>query len=120
MPFGVCNGPAYFQAWVDRIFHDLVNQGLIIFFNDGCIYADTEEELTKLTKEVFRRLRENGLFVNLNKCEFHVQEISFLGFIIRNGRIIMDPERVAAVLNWLTPTTLKQVQEFLGFCNFYR
>jgi hypothetical protein len=54
------------------------------------------------------------------KCEFELQELEYLGLIIQPGEVAMDPGKVAAVENWKEPETLKQVQAFLGFANFYR
>ena len=69
---------------------------------------------------VLQRLLENQLFVKAEKCEFHASEVTFLGFIIRAGRILMDPTKVKAVADWPIPTTRKRLQQFLGFANFYR
>lgn len=58
--------------------------------------------------------------MKLKKSEFHVSTVSFLGFIVSNGSIQMDPGKTHAVLNWPQPGSVKQVQRFLGFANFYR
>ena len=63
---------------------------------------------------------ENRLLVKAEKCEFHVPSVAFLGFIISQGRVEMDPGKVTAVTDWPTPTNRKQLQRFLGFANFYR
>ena len=65
-------------------------------------------------------LLRNHLFIKPEKCEFHVREVSFLGFIISEGRIQMDPKKVQAVWDWPTPRSIKETQSFLGFANFYR
>ncbi len=54
------------------------------------------------------------------KCEFHVTQAQFLGFIITPGHVEMEPKKVEAVLNWPIPATVKEVQRFIGFANFYR
>jgi transposase InsO family protein len=66
------------------------------------------------------RLQDAGLQVDLKKCEFHVTRTKYLGFIITTEGIEVDPEKVAAVVNWKAPCNVRGVQSFLGFCNFYR
>ena len=65
-------------------------------------------------------LLANHLFAKAEKCEFHVSSITFLGFIVSEDNIQMDPTKVSAVTGWPTPSTRKQLQQFLGFANFYR
>ncbi|KAI5616005.1 hypothetical protein C0J50_10706, partial [Silurus asotus] len=63
---------------------------------------------------------QNGLYVKTEKCEFHVSSTSFLGFTLAAGSISMDPARIRAVKEWLTPSSRKKLQRFLGFSNFFR
>jgi hypothetical protein len=88
--------------------------------DDILIYADTEEELERLTQKVLKKLRANDLFLKPEKCAFARQEIDYLGFIIREGLIKMDPAKLAGLRDWPIPKTVKQVRSFLGFGNFYR
>ena len=60
-----------------------------------------------------------GLYVKPEKCEFDTEKTSFLGFIIRQNGIKMDPEQVSAIIDWETPTTIRDVQCFLALANFY-
>ena len=69
---------------------------------------------------MLQRLLENRLYVKAEKCEFHVPSISFLGYIISQGQIEMDPAKVSAVAEWPSPPTRKRLQQFLGFAHFYR
>lgn len=73
-----------------------------------------------MSARFLERLLKNHLFVKPEKCEFHASEISFLGFIIKQGSIQMDPKKTRAVLEWPRPKSVKEVQWFLGFANFYR
>ncbi|XP_061558114.1 uncharacterized protein LOC133415763 [Phycodurus eques] len=70
--------------------------------------------------QVLQRLLENKLFVKAEKCAFHVPKTTFLGYVIAEGQLQMDPAKVAAVTEWPTPSTRKERQRFLGFTNFYR
>ena len=78
------------------------------------------EEHRVHVRQVLQRLLENRLYVKAQKCEFHVPSISFLGYIIGQGQIEMDPSKVSAVAEWPSPATRKRLQQFLGFANFYR
>ncbi len=71
-------------------------------------------------RQVLQRLLENKLYVKAEKCEFHVSSVSFLGYIIEGGQVKTDPKKIQAVAAWPTPTSVKQLQRFLGFANFYR
>lgn len=60
------------------------------------------------------------MYVKAEKCEFHMSSITFLGHIIKSGQIEADPQKIQAVAEWPIPTSVKQLQRFLGFTNFYR
>ena len=106
---------------MDDIFKDQIRIFVLIYFNDILIYSEHEEEHPKHVKTVLDILRKNNLFVNPAKCSFHVKTIDFLGYIVTAGEgIKMNPEKIKAVTDWKEPKTLKQVQSFLGFANFYR
>ncbi|XP_072891519.1 uncharacterized protein [Hemitrygon akajei] len=80
----------------------------------------SSEEHTHHVHQVLQRLLENKLFVNAEKCKFHARSVSLLEYIIEGGQLRADPEKIRAVAEWPNPTTLKQLQRFLGFANFYR
>src|SRR5437773_10213438 len=67
-----------------------------------------------------KKLLEHGLFVKLEKCQFSVQEISFLGFVISPQGISMDSDRISTISEWPVPRSVTDIQVFLGFANFYR
>ena len=120
MPLGLCNAPAVFQRMMNTIFYDMLDLGVIIYLDDILIYGETEEEVTRLTLEVLKRLREHKLYVKPGKCRFKVQRVEFLGVIVTPGTIEMDPGKLDAIKEWPVPTKVKEMQSFLGFCNFYR
>ena len=121
MFFGLCNSPATFQHMMDNIFIVQTAKGwMIIYMDDMLIFAETKEELTERTLEVLQLLRENDLYLKPQKCKFYVTRVEFLGFIIEDGKMIMDPIKLAGIADWPAPTTLRQLRSFLGFGNFYR
>jgi len=77
------------------------------------------KEHKEQVRKVLQKLKEAGLFIKPEKCEFSVTKTTFLGFIISEEGIEIDPEKVNAVLNWEAPKSVKDIQCFLGFANFY-
>ena len=120
MPFGLTNAPAVFQALVNDVLRDFLNRSVFVYLDDILIFSQTMEEHTQHVQQVLQRLLENKLFVKVEKCKFHVDSVDFLGYIIEQGQVRTDPEKVQAVAQWPKPSTRKQLQRFLGFANFYR
>jgi hypothetical protein len=84
------------------------------------IYSDTLEEHQVHVEKVLEALQRNGVLVKPEKCEFHTQSTTYLGLIIKPNGIKIDPSKVDTVKNWTVPKTVKDVQAFLVFANFYR
>ena len=121
MFFGMCNSPATFQAMMDNIFEDLIKEGIvIIYMDDMFLSAKTKEQLRENTRRVLQRIMENDLYLKLKKCEFCKEKIEWLGMVIEEGKITMDPGKLKGIQDWPAPTMVKQVRGFLGFGNFYR
>ncbi len=91
-----------------------------IYLDDILIFLKTLDAHREIVKRVLQRLRENKLFLKAEKCEFEVLEMEYLGVIISEDSIRMDPIKVAGITEWPTPTKKKELQSFLGFTNFYR
>ena len=120
MPFGLSNAPAVFQTLVNDVLRDMLNQFVFVYLDDILIFSPDEETHVEHVRRVLKRLLSNHLFAKAEKCEFHVSSVTFLGFIVSEDNIQMDPTKVSAVTGWPTPSTRKQLQQFLGFANFYR
>jgi hypothetical protein len=120
VPFGLTNAPACFQRFVNGVFFDYLDKFMTAYIDDLLIYSRTLKEHKQHVRMVLERLRSAGLQASIRKCEFAVQRTKYLGFIITTEGIEVDPEKVAVIANWKIPTTVKGVQSFLGFGNFYR
>ena len=121
MYFGLTNSSIAFQAIMNDLFRDLINQGnTATFINNILVATDIEEGHNKLVEEVLRRLEENNLFVKLEKCKWKVRELEFLGVVISPKGVEMQKEKVEGVLSWPAPRNVKEVQKFLGLANYYR
>jgi hypothetical protein len=93
---------------------------VIIYMDDILIFARNQEDLEWYTKLVLQQLRENDLFLKALKCKFNETRIEYLGMIVEEGKISMDPIKLGGIWDWPVPTTVKQTRSFLGFKNFYR
>ena len=120
LPFGLTNGPSNYQHYMNDVLFDFINKFVQAYLDDILIYSKTKKEHTTHVRLVLAKLREAGLQVDIEKCQFYVQETAFLGVILSTDGLKMDPKKVQAVTDWPVPRTLKQVQGFIGFCNFYR
>jgi hypothetical protein len=121
MFFGLCNSPATFQAMMNDLFRDMIDEGwLVIYMDDILIASNDLEEHRRRTRMVVNRLHDNDLFLKLEKCYFEVPKVEFLGLIIQDGELAMDPAKLKGIADWPAPTTVKGVRAFLGFGNFYR
>ncbi len=120
MPFGLANSPSVFQAFMNDIFRDMLNRWVIVYIDDILIYSNTQEEHVRHVRAVLKRLLQHQLYVKAEKCEFHQTSTSFLGYVISQDGVSMDDKKVQAVLDWPQPQTVKELQRFLGFANFYR
>ncbi|KAI0991812.1 hypothetical protein K3495_g16375, partial [Podosphaera aphanis] len=119
MPFGLANSPPTWQSFIDHIFRD-VNEGIVSYVDDFLIYAQSKQELHQRTVNTLKRLIQNNLYCKLSKCAFELDEVDFLGFVISKGGLKISPTRISTITEWPVPQNLQQVQQFLGFTNFYR
>uniref|UniRef100_A0A8C2GGE5 Gypsy retrotransposon integrase-like protein 1 n=2 Tax=Cyprinus carpio TaxID=7962 RepID=A0A8C2GGE5_CYPCA len=120
MPFGLCNAPATFQRLMQAIMSDLVFQIVLIYLDDLLVYSSTFHEHLVRLETVFKRLRETGLKVKIEKCHFLQAEVRFLGHQVSAQGVSTDPDKISAVREWPVPSTLKELRSFLGFCSYYR
>ncbi|KAK3545138.1 hypothetical protein QTP70_001438 [Hemibagrus guttatus] len=120
MPFGLTNAPAVFQALINGVFRDLLGRGVIVYIDDILVYSTSMEDHIRQVREILASLQRHHLFVKLEKCEFHWTTVTFLGYVISPRGVEMDTNKVRAVLEWPAPATIKELQWFLGFANFYR
>ena len=121
MFFRMINLPAIFQAIMNEILRDLINEEKVaVFVDDMLVGIETEEEYDKIVEEILRRLEENDLYIKLEKCVWKVRKIGFLGVVIEPKGIEMEEEKVNRVLSWPEPKNIKDVRKFLGLANYYR
>lgn len=118
MPFGLVSAPATFQTMMNGVLHDL--EFVRVYIDDILIYSRTMDDHRRHVKTVLQRLREAGLTLRGKKCAFGKSEVQYLGHIFNGKGMSPDPRKTAAISNWITPKTIKEVQGFLGLTNYYR
>jgi len=98
-----------------------INQGrhVVVYLDNILIYATTITELVYWTHKVFQLLLKLDLYLRPTKCSFNQTSVEYLGLIISEGELHMDPVKLKAVQDWPKPKKVKDIQQFLGFCNFY-
>ena len=120
MFFGLTNLPATFQTMMNDIFQEEIAEGwVIIYMDDILVFSKNEKDHEKHIGQILQKLREHELSLKLEKCWFSKKEIEFLGLIISEDSITMDKGKVEAIRNWPEPMNKKELQQFLGFINFY-
>ncbi|CEL63537.1 hypothetical protein RSOLAG1IB_10838 [Rhizoctonia solani AG-1 IB] len=120
MPLGLSRAPGAFQAMMNKVFQDLLDVTVIIYLDNILIFSQDLADHENHVKEVLRRLQDMQLFCKGSKCEFHKTTVEYLGIIVSDKGFSLDKLKIQAVQEWPTPTTVKQVQSFLGFANFVR
>jgi hypothetical protein len=120
MPFGLSNAPAVFQRFMNDVFSDMVDVCVVVYLDDILIYSNDTASHKKHVKEVLRRLRKHGLYARADKCEFHTEQVEYLGYVLSPEGLSMAADKVKVIQDWPEPRKVKDVQSFLGFANFYR
>ena len=120
MPFGLTNAPAVFQNLINDVLREYLDQFVIAYLDDILIFSNTKEQHISHVELVLQKLRQHKLYAKLEKCVFHQDTIEFLGYIVGKNGVRMDPAKVSSITSWPVPTSVRDVQCFLGFANFYR
>ena len=121
MFFGLCNSPTTFQQFMNDSFRDMIAEGWLVIYMDDLLIASSDPKThAERTCRVLQRMTELDLHLKLEKCQFDVPEVEYLGIIIKPGQLTMDPVKLDSIAAWPTPAKVKDVRSFLGFANFYR
>jgi hypothetical protein len=119
MLFGLTNALAVFQHLMNDIFREYMDEFVMVYLDDILIFSKDQETHDKHVRLVLATLREHGLYAKMEKCEFDKSSVAFFGYVISPDGIFMDKSKVETIQCWATPSSIKDVQRFLRFTNFY-
>jgi hypothetical protein len=119
MPFGLTNALATFGTLMNDIFREWLDDFVVVYIDVILIYDSSLEEHVEHLRKVFQRLREKKLYANLEKCEFGVTEVDFLGHRITQKGLKMDDHKVKVILDWEPPKSVFALRSFLGLASYY-
>lgn len=120
MPFGLTNAPAVFMDLMNRVFKPYLDKFVVVFIDDILVFSRSLSEHEEHLRKVLEVLRENQLYAKLKKCEFWLKEVAFLGHIISENGVSVDPEKIKAIMEWPRPTNVPEVRSFMGLAGYYR
>jgi hypothetical protein len=121
MPFGLCNVPLTFTTLMNSIFHEKLDEFMIIYIDDILVYSKTMEEHVEHLKYVlFNKLQQNKFFVNRAKNEFAHEEMDFVGHVCSREGVRHDLKKLEDIRDWKRPIIAKGIRSMLGMANFYQ
>jgi hypothetical protein len=120
MPFGLMNAPSTFQGLMNDVFRSYLRKFVLVFFDDILVYSSTWANHMKHLQAVLQLLLDHGLVANRKKCHFAQGEVEYLGHIVSEKGVAVDPSKIASVVHWPIPKNVKGVRGFLGLTGYYR
>ena len=120
MPMGLATAPATFQRWMDEALRGL-EEKVVVYLDDVLVHSAEQQQHAEDVKEVLQRFREKGMKAKRSKCQFMRKEMAFLGHVVKEGQILIDPTKLQRLGEWEAPLqTVRQVRQLLGFLSYYR
>lgn len=120
MPFGLSNAPSTFMRVMNQALRPFIGKFVVVYFDDIFIFSSSMAAHIGHLKEVLMVLQRDQFFATLKKCEFGSTEVQFLGYLVSDKGLAVDPGKVSAIQSWPTPTTITGVRSFHALAFFYR
>jgi hypothetical protein len=118
--FQLSNAPVVFMCLMNGVFREYLDKFVSVFLDDILVYSKTEKEHKQHLRMVLQVLREKQLFAKLSKCSFYQSRIHYLGHIISEEGIVVDPANIEVVKGWIVPKNVTEVRSFMGLAGYYR
>ena len=120
MPFGLTSAPSSFQRLMTSILQPHKHTFILVYLDDVLIFSNSLEEHLQHLDTALTMLESNDIRLRLQKCWFAKNELEYLGHMVSHAGLRPSPNKIKAVQDWPRPKNVQNVQQYLGFCNFYR
>jgi hypothetical protein len=120
MSFGLTSALAYFMYLMNKVFMEYLDKFAKSFLDNILVYSRSDEEHEDHLHMVLQKLWDHKLYAKLNKCQFWLKQVAFLGHIVSRGGISVDPSKIQDVLSWNAPTSVGDIWSFHGLAGYYR
>jgi hypothetical protein len=120
MPFGLTNAPSTFMRMMNHVLRTFIGKFIVVYFDDILIYSKEFDEHMDHLRQVLDVLRKESLYANLKRCDFYMDKIIFLGYVVSVKGIEMEKTKIKAIQEWPTPKSITEVRSFHGLASFYR
>jgi hypothetical protein len=120
VPFGLTNAPTTFMFLMNNVISKFLDRFVLVFIDDILIYFNNREEHEENLKLVLQVLREHKLYANFSKCDFFQKQAHYLGHVISEEAVAVDPDKIKSIMNWPTPKDVSDIISFMGLAGYYR
>ena len=120
MPFGLTYAPSTFMRVMTQMLQPLLGVCVVVYFDDILVYSRCLEECLVHLQLVLDILRREEFYGNIKKCSFGIDQVVFLGYVVSSKGVFMDENKVKAIVDWPTPSSVHKVRCFHDLATFYR
>jgi hypothetical protein len=120
VPFGLTNAPTTFMCLMNNVLRKFLDNFVLVFIDDILIYSKNREEHEEHFRLVLQVLREHQLYAKFSKCNFFQKQIHYLGHVISEEGVVVDPDNIKFIMEWPTPKDVSDIRSFMGLVGYYR
>jgi hypothetical protein len=120
VPFGLTNSPTTFMCLMNNVLSKFLDKFVMVFIDDILIYSKNREEHEEHLRFVLQVLREHHLYAKFNKCDLFEKQIHYLGHVLSEKGVAVDPNKIRSIMEWTTPKDVSDIKSFMGLAGYYR